>query len=186
MPAEDPNPNADTLYRGKHLALLARGHWEYAARSVASGGVGIVAITPDRRVILVEQFRLPVAKRVIEIPAGLVGDSAELSGEPLLTAAQRELLEETGYESQKWTQLLEGYSSPGLTDEAVTLFLAEDIYKTGLGGGDESESIVVHEVPLDEVDAWLTERLAGGDGADLKLLAALYLANRRLRGESAR
>lgn len=186
MPAEDPLPKTATLYRGKHLALLARGHWEYATRSVATGGVGIVAITRDRRVILVEQFRPPVGRRVIEIPAGLVGDSPEVSGEQLLTAAQRELLEETGYESQKWTPLLEGYSSPGLTDEAVTLFLAEDIYMTGIGGGDESESIVVHEVPLDEVDTWLAERLADGEGADLKLLAALYLADRRLRGESAR
>ncbi len=131
MPIEDQLPDATCLHRGKHLQLLARGHWEYAVRTVATGAVGIVAITPDGHIVLVEQFRIPVGRPVIEIPAGLVGDTADVAGEPLLLAAQRELLEETGYESDKWSQLTEGYSSPGLTDEAVTLFLAEDARKTG-------------------------------------------------------
>lgn len=180
MPIDDQIPKATCLHRGKHLQLIAHGHWEYAARTIASGAVGIVAVTPDRRMLFVEQFRIPVGRRVIEIPAGLVGDSPEVAGEPLLAAAQRELLEETGYESDTWSLLIEGYSSPGLTDEAVTLFLAADARQTGSGGGDESESIVVHEVPLADADDWLAERMAAGDGADLKLLAALYLARQRL------
>lgn len=179
MPTEENLPEPTTLHRGKHLQLIARGHWEYATRTVASGAVGIVAITPDERVILVEQFRIPAGRSVIEIPAGLVGDQPDLAGEPLLVAAQRELLEETGYESEHWTELSSGYSSPGLTDESITLFLAEDVRKTGLGGGDDTENIVVHEVPLDEADAWIARQQAAGQGADLKLLAALYLAHRR-------
>lgn len=175
------SPPPETLYEGNFLRLVAQGHWEFATRSGSTGAVGIVAITPDRRVVLVEQFRPPVGKRVIEIPAGLVGDTPDSADEPHLIAAQRELLEETGYESDKWTLLSEGYSSPGLTDEAITLFLAEDVYRTGLGGGDESESIVVHEVRLSEVDAWLAAEEATGVGADLKMLAGLYLAERRLR-----
>ena len=180
MQLDDSLPENTCLHKGEHLQLNARGRWEYASRTVATGAVGIVALTPDRRVIFVEQFRIPVAKRVIEIPAGLVGDHPEVAGEPMLAAAKRELMEETGYKSNNWTLLLEGYSSPGLTDEAVTLFLARDARKTGPGGGDGSESIVVHEVPLAEVDAWLADRIARGEGADLKLIAALYLANRAL------
>lgn len=177
-PPELPPP--ETLHRGKHLELVAQGHWEYATRTIASGAVGIVAITPDRQVILVEQYRIPVGRSVIEIPAGLVGDTADLAGEPMLTAAQRELLEETGYESDEWSLLAEGYSSPGLTDESVTFYLAENVRKTGLGGGDEAESIIVHEVPLDEADSWLAAKTEGGEGVDFKLLAGLYLAERRL------
>ena len=164
-----------TLHRGRHLALVAQQHWEYAVRTVASAAVGIAAVTPDRRLLLVEQFRIPAGCKTIEIPAGLVGDSPELAGEELLVAAQRELLEETGYESDRWTPLGEGLSSPGLTDESVTLYLAEDIRKTGTGGGDESESIVVHEVPLEEVDAWIESRRQQGGRFDFKVWAALHL-----------
>lgn len=180
MSADTHLPEKICLHRGKHLQLIACGHWEYATRTVATGAVGIIAITPDQRIVLVEQFRIPAGRRVIEIPAGLVGDQAELAGEDLLVAAQRELLEETGYESEKWTQLIEGYSSPGLTDEAIVLFLAEDARKTAPGGGDDTESIVVHEVPISEADAWLAAKLESGIGADLKLLAAIHLANRAI------
>ncbi len=170
-------PDKVCLHRGEHLQLIACGHWEYATRTLATGAVGIVAITPDERIVLVEQFRIPAGRRVIEIPAGLVGDQSDLVDEDLLVAAQRELLEETGYQSERWTQLVQGYSSPGLTDEAITLFLAEDARKTAPGGGDDTESIVVYEVPIREADAWLATKLAGGVGADLKLLAAIHLAN---------
>jgi len=176
----DHLPDPLLLHEGRHLKLLARGHWEYAVRTVASGAVAIVAVTPDRRVVLVEQFRIPAERSVIEIPAGLVGDTSDTAGEPLLIAAQRELLEETGYESDAWSVLAEGYSSPGLTDESVTLYLAEEAYRTADGGGDHTEEIVVHEVPLDDADAWVAEQQAQGRGADLKLLAGLYLAERRL------
>lgn len=184
MQSANDLPEQATLYSGKHLQLLARGGWEYATRAVASGAVGIVAITPDDRVLLVEQFRPPVGRAVIEVPAGLVGDLPELAGEPLLVAAKRELLEETGYESQEWTELATGYSSPGLTDESIALFLADNVQRTGVGGGDESEDITVHEVPLDQADQWIAGRLAEGVGADLKLLAALYLAERHRDGQN--
>lgn len=182
MPADHANSSTTSLYRGKHLELVGQGHWEYATRTVASSAVGIVAIASDQRVVLVEQFRIPANERVIEIPAGLVGDTPELVGEPLLNAAKRELLEETGYESDRWKPLTTGYSSPGLTDEAVTFFLATDAHKTAAGGGDDSESIEVHEIPLDDVDNWLDEKLAAGKAIDFKTLAGLYLAQRHVQG----
>lgn len=123
--------------------------------------------------ILVEQRRPAVGCRVVELPAGLAGDVPGAEKESLYEAAYRELLEETGYEAKRWRRLGSGFSSPGLTDERIVLFLAEDLRKVADGGGDESESIVVHEVPLNEVFLWL--KVHGFD-ADLKLWAGLYAA----------
>ncbi|MEM7699899.1 MAG: NUDIX hydrolase, partial [Verrucomicrobiota bacterium] len=87
----------ETLVSGRFIDLCrtARG-WEYATRSNAKGCVAILAETDDKRVVLVEQFRPPVGKRVIELPAGLAGDIPLQEEEPLVVAAKRELKEETG------------------------------------------------------------------------------------------
>src|SRR5437763_12448041 len=87
------------ISQGKHLTFLRRGGWEMVRRRNICGIVGIVAVTDDRKLILVEQYRPPVGKRVIEIPAGLAGDAEGHRDEALETAAQRELREETGYEA---------------------------------------------------------------------------------------
>lgn len=162
-----------TLHAGRHLSLVARGKWEFASRNTNRPAVGIVAITDNNEVILVEQRRPAVNATLMELPAGLAGDIAGAEQEPLLDAARRELLEETGYTADRWTELAAGYSSPGLTDELIVLFLAEGLHKVAAGGGDESESIAVHEVPLHAVLPWLAER---GWKADMKLLAGLYAA----------
>ena len=170
--------DAKIVWTGRHLSMANRDGWEYTIRNSRKPSVGIVAITDDRRIVLVEQFRPPVNSTVIELPAGLVGDLAESENESLLESAERELLEETGYRAAKWTQLIAAYSSPGLTDESIVLFLAEKLTKTGIGGGDAGERILVHEVPLDQVATWLSSR---GGRADLKLLAGLHLAESHLR-----
>ncbi|HEX3600466.1 MAG TPA: NUDIX hydrolase [Lacipirellulaceae bacterium] len=162
-----------TLHAGRHLSLVARGRWEFATRPVNKPAVGIVAITDADCVVLVEQYRVPVAETVIELPAGLTGDVAGNEHESLLESAKRELREETGYEALRWAELGSGYSSPGLTDERIVLFLAEGLSKRGPGGGDETEDITVHEVSIDHVMEWLAERRAK---TDLKLLAGLYAA----------
>lgn len=171
--------NNEVLYAGKHLILHRVGKWEYATRPVKQPAVGIIAITDDEQVVLVEQFRPPVGEHVIELPAGLTGDVAGSEHESLLESAKRELLEETGYQAARWTELTRGYSSPGLTDELIVLFLAEGLSKTAQGGGDSNESITVHEIPLDEVLDWLANR---GAKVDLKLLAGLFAAQKH-RGE---
>jgi ADP-ribose pyrophosphatase len=158
--------------------MRSRSGWEYATRSIARSAVGIVAVTEAGEVVLVEQHRPPVVQNVIELPAGLSGDIVGKEDEPLIEAAKRELLEETGYVADRWTELLTAYSSPGLTDESITLFLAECLKKSGAGGGDHSEDITVHEVPLDGVLAWLKSKAAV---ADLKLLAGLFAASEHLR-----
>ncbi len=166
------------VWKGRHLSIANRGGWEFAKRNIDKPAVGIVAITDDRKVVLVEQFRPPLNGNVIELPAGLSGDVQGAEQESLLSAAQRELLEETGYTAARWTELLHGYSSPGLTDESIVLFLAESLTKVSAGGGDGSERITLHEIPLESVFDWL---LQTGCNSDLKLLAGLYAVEMHVR-----
>ena len=165
----------ETVYEGRFLRVAKRGTWEYATRTKATGVVAVVAMHDDGRVVLVEQQRPPVDGPVIELPAGLAGDTDDT--EDLLTAAQRELEEETGYTSTEWVRLPTACSSPGLTDEAITFFLARGLTRTGTGGGVGSESIQVHEVLLGDVPAWLESAALEGRHTDMKLLAGLYAAS---------
>lgn len=158
---------------GRYLRLVERDRWEYATRSNARGVVILVPVTDDGCLLLVEQYRTPVQSRVIELPAGLVGDVADRE-EPLLTAARRELLEETGYEADEWSVMLECPSSSGMSDEIITFVQARGMRKTGPGGGDASEDIEVHCVPVDDVAGWLQVRIAEGILVDPKIWAALY------------
>lgn len=166
----------EIVRKGKFLDLVKRGSWEYVTRPDVSGIVGILAITDDRKLILVEQFRPPVNRRVIEIPAGLAGDYAASAGEELAAAATRELEEETGYRAARMEMVASGVSSAGLTDEIITLFRATELVRVGDGGGDEHENITVHEVPLDEAKVWLEQRVREGLLVDLKIYGALYFA----------
>jgi ADP-ribose pyrophosphatase len=161
------------MYAGRHLSMVKRGDWEFVTRNTKRPSVGIVAITDDRKVVLVEQHRPPVGRRVVELPAGLAGDIAGAEDEALLEAAKRELLEETGYAAAQWGELGSGYTSPGLTDESVVLFLAQRLTKQSAGGGDGSEQITIHEIALENVIGWLQDN---GLSLDLKLLAGLYAA----------
>lgn len=173
---------SEQLFAGRHLNVMASGNWEFVTRKTHKSGVGILALTNDDCVVLVEQYRPPVGQPVIELPAGLSGDIVGLEEESLLESAKRELLEETGYEAAKWTELTTGYSSPGLTDESIVLFLAEDLTKRTAGGGDATEAITIHEVPLHGVMGWLASK---GAHADLKLLAGLFAVQeyRKQRGK---
>src|SRR4051812_35310547 len=154
QPNKSP-PRKELLYPGKHVHFVKLGNWEFADRPAISGIVVIAALTPEGEVLLVEQFRPPVGKNVIELPAGLAGDIAGSEKEELAEAARRELLEETGYEAAEMILLTEGPPSAGITSEVVTFFRAEGLVCKGTGGGDASENILLHKVPLAEANAWL-------------------------------
>jgi len=162
-----------TLYRGRYLSLREIDHWEYVSRSNASGVVVILAVTPANELVLVEQFRIPVSSRVIELPAGLVGDLAD-PDESLLEAAKRELLEETGFEAEHMEVLMSCPSSAGMSAEVITFVTAGGLRKVAAGGGDSSEDIEVHLVPLAEADSWLNGRRHSGTPLDPKIFSALY------------
>jgi ADP-ribose pyrophosphatase len=134
----------------------------------------IVPMTRDGKVVFVEQFRRPVAAQVIEWPAGLVNDKASHDAETMEAAARRELLEETGYEAEHLAFLVEGPVSSGLSSEIITFYQALDVVKKGPGGGDATESIKVHEIPLKEADLWLYEMEKKGLMVDPKVYVGLY------------
>ena len=159
---------------GNYLQAVRVGRWEYVRRKNTTGIVLIVALTPANELIFVEQFRPPVQARVIELPAGLAGDIAGQEHEGLGIAAARELEEETGYRPGCIEELTHGPVSAGLTSEVVTFFRAFDLERVSDGGGDASEDIQVHRIPLSEVPGWLAERQRGGAQGDSKGDAALY------------
>ncbi|MDN5938910.1 MAG: NUDIX hydrolase [Salinisphaera sp.] len=166
--------STETLYEGRFLKLLRRGRWEYVARVGACGAVHILAITPENELLMVEQFRAPVGARVLELPAGIVGDQPELRGETPEAAAARELAEETGYRPGRVALLYRGPSSPGMASELVTVVRASDLERVGEGGGVDGEDIRVHRIPLPGVRAWLAQRAADGWAIDHKVYAALF------------
>src|SRR5258706_16303672 len=86
-----------TLHTSKFLALIKEGHWEYVDRVNATGAAILIAVTAEQNVLLVEQYRIPVHARTIELPAGITGDEPGSTDESHAEAARRELLEETGY-----------------------------------------------------------------------------------------
>lgn len=161
----------ETLYKGRFLNMVQEGHWEYCERVNQTGAVMIFALTPDSNVILVEEYRPPIAKRSLCFPAGLSGD---VSAESELESAHRELLEETGYRADKMQYLFTGPSSPGLTSECISFYLARDLQKVAEGGGVDNENIIVHEVPLDEIDAWLMQMNEANVAIDPRIYTGLY------------
>ena len=169
-------------YRGRYLDLVERDGWEFSSRSNASAVVVIVAVTREGRLLLVEQYRRPVDARIIELPAGLVGDHVD-PDESILEAARRELIEETGFAAGALELIMDCPSSAGMTDEVVSFIRATDLERVGPGGGDDSEDIRVHAVPLAEIDAWLDSRHRRGIPLDPKIFAALYWLERS--GESS-
>ena len=90
-------------WRGKYLEVRRVGTWEFAGRVGRMGAAVILAITEDREIVLVEQFRMPHGAMSIELPAGLIGDTGD--GDTVLAAAARELAEETGFRATGWEDL---------------------------------------------------------------------------------
>ena len=166
----------ETLFETRWLKHQRIGPWDFVRRPQADTCVGILAITPEHEILLVEQFRIPVQRQVIEIPAGIVGDEPLHQGESLAETAARELLEETGYRAGSITQLIETPTSAGLTAEILHLFHATSLVRESTGGGVEGEDIIVHKVPLINLRGWLHDQELAGKLIDFKIHAALWLA----------
>jgi ADP-ribose pyrophosphatase len=159
-----------TVWEGKYLAVRKRGTWEYVSRTRSISAAVILAVD-EGAVILVEQYRVPLGRNCLELPAGLIGDERE--GEAVEAAAIRELEEETGYRAARMTELGYYYSSPGMVSEGFCLLRAEGLERTGQGGGVEGENIIVHRVPRAEVPAFVATRRAKGCAIDVRMLLLL-------------
>ncbi len=162
------------LASGRFVRLVRRDGWEWAERVRVSGVVVIAALTPEGRVLFVEQHRPPVDGPVIEFPAGLAGDLEGAADEALEDAARRELREETGYEAEALEHVTTGPVSAGMTSERLAFFVARGLRRVAAGGGDHAEDIVVHEVPAAEVRGWLQAQEARGAQVDPKVYAGLW------------
>jgi ADP-ribose pyrophosphatase len=163
---DEPTP----AWEGKYIKVVRQGTWEYVSRTRGVTAAVILAVD-EGHVILVEQYRVPVGARCLELPAGLVGD--ETAGEAVEAAAIRELEEETGYRAARMVNLGRFHASPGMSSEAFTLMRAEGLSKVGEGGGVPGEDIEVHRVALDAVPAFIAAKRAAGRAMDAKLLLLL-------------
>lgn len=164
----------ETVWQGKYIAAKRRGKWEYVSRTRDVSAAVILALDTDeegRHVLLVEQYRVPLGRTCLELPAGLIGD--EVAGEAVEAAAARELEEETGYRPARMTDLGYFHSSPGMVSEGFTLLRAEGLERVSDGGGVEGEDIVVHRVKLAEVPAFVAAKREAGYAVDVKMLLLL-------------
>lgn len=164
----------ETRWEGRFITVKQHGTWEYVARSRGIHAAVILAIdegTDGRHVILVEQYRVPLKRNCLELPAGLVGDDE--AGEAAEIAAERELEEETGYRAATWHIVGEFFSSPGMVSESFTLLRATGLTRVGDGGGVDSEEIIVHRVPLAGVADFVAAKRAEGCGIDVRVAMLL-------------
>jgi ADP-ribose pyrophosphatase len=144
MGVEDPYDvvGSDTKFEGNVITVrvddVRMSDGKVVQREIVAhpGAVAVVALDDDGKIVLVNQYRPPVRARFDELPAGLL----DVDGEPALFAAQRELAEETRLAAEEWHVLVDLHSSPGMTDEAVRIYLAR-----GLSQIDDHEFEAEHE-----------------------------------------
>jgi ADP-ribose pyrophosphatase len=159
-------------WAGQFVVAKRRGRWEYAGRARNIRAAVILALDAGH-VLLIEQYRVPLGKVCLELPAGLIGDHEGDEDEDDLTSAMRELEEETGYQAAQWENLGEFYSSPGMLTESFTMVKATGLTKVGEGGGTEHEDIVVHRVPIARIAETVAAHRAKGHGIDVRILLLL-------------
>jgi len=168
-----PEPAASRgLFAGRYLSVVSEtwpgiGEWEVLHKYSA---VAIVPIAPNDDVILVRQFRIPIRRDLLEVPAGLL----DVEGEDALTCAERELAEETGYGADGTSFLGGLYMSPGTTDEYVHFF-ATSVRDEPTGAPEEGIEVVRRPFPE------MVAAARGGRVRDAMTTIALVLAAERRR-----
>lgn len=172
MTSDNDAPD-EIVWQGKYITARKQGRWEYVSRARGIRAAVILAVDEADHVILVEQYRVPLDRRCIELPAGLIGDDEAAADEEPLDAAARELEEETGYRAGRMEMIGEFWSSPGMVSESFSLVRAHDLVKVGPGGGTESEQITVHRVPLSDIADTIAKWRDQGLAIDVRMLMLL-------------
>ena len=146
-----------------------------AAREIARhvGASAVVPVDDEGNVYLVRQFRAPLDMVLLEVPAGKL----DYAGEDRLQAAKRELQEETGLTAAEWSHLMDLHTTPGFTDEKISLYLARGL-SAGESHPDEDEFLNLVRVPLGE----LVQMILRGEVSDGKTVCAVMLANQIING----
>lgn len=176
MVFEEKTMKSDKLYEGKLLNLridtVELPDKKYSKREIIEhpGAVAILALTDDKKVILVKQYRKAVERALLELPAGKI----ELNEEPGETA-KRELKEETGYVAKRIEYLIEFYTSPGFTNEKISIFLATDLVK-GEIELDDGEFVENVEIQIDD----LIKMVDRGEILDSKTIIGIELAKKMI------
>lgn len=166
----DHDAPVEAMWTGRFVEMRRKGRWEYAGRTRGIRAAVILAVEGEH-VLLVEQYRVPLGRRCLELPAGLIGDETE--GEDPVEAARRELEEETGWHADRVEPAGEFWSSPGMVAESFTLMRATGLTQTGPGGGVDGEDIAVHRVALRDIASFVEGRRGAGCAIDVKLLLLL-------------
>ena len=163
----DDLPPEEVTWEGRFIRAMRRGKWEYASRANNIRAVVILAEF-DGKLILIDQPRVPLGLRCVELPAGLIGD--EDPNATVETTAIKELEEETGFTAAQVERLGDFYSSPGMLSEGFTLVRVTGVRKIGEGGGVDDEDINVHLVARADIPNFIEQKRAEGFGIDVKLL----------------
>ncbi|MEL3972420.1 NUDIX hydrolase [Rossellomorea oryzaecorticis] len=157
---EEKTLNSEMIYQGKIIDLqvdeveLPNGKTSKRELIKHPGAVAVIALTPEGKIVMVEQYRKALEKSIIEIPAGKL----EPGEEPIITAA-RELEEETGYGCEELEHLISFYTSPGFADELVHLYIAKNITRIEEARElDEDEFVDLLEVTVEEALGLLKEK----------------------------
>lgn len=174
MDYEEKTMKSEKIYEGKIVNLkidtVELPDKKYSKREIVEhpGSVGIIPITEDGSMILVKQFRKPVEKSLLEIPAGKI----EINEEPKETAL-RELREETGYSTDRMEYLFEFYTSPGFSNEKIYLFIATELSQ-GESNPETDEYIEVVKKRIED----LVDMVKKGEINDSKTIVSIYYAEK--------
>lgn len=166
MSSDDDAPTK-VMWAGKYVRALKKGRWEFVSRTNDVRAVVILA-EHQGKVILIDQPRMAVGGRCIELPAGLVGD--EDRSATIEETAIKELEEESGFTADRIERLGDFHASPGMLSESFTLVRAHGVRHVGDGGGTEHEDINVHLVERSAIPDFVTQKRTEGFAVDVKLL----------------